>query len=279
MSWCKNNVNINYLCILYYSKISLFLFFLSVNIIRDLLATRYIIYNVSHETFTLFSQIFFLHVSHEKRLFSPRIEFSCCITVNCPPLTTSRQIWKFLCIVRLYYVQEINLYIASRAKTLIRMIHRASHAHSWWWNTFLSSTPARVNSSEDRGQVKAPTKWSLRTWEFSLSCLFCFSPDADAPSYTTFACSIRSFVRLWNVQSHRNKVPRWKNEEKKIFCYAWWNSFLHLYLSILEIVKACLFFFFFKYDAKKKWNVYESRYVILCSYYMRYISLCGLVKS
>lgn len=58
-----------------------------------------------------------------------------------------------------------------------------------------------------------------------------------------------------------------------------WNSFLHLYLSILEIVKAYLFSFFFKYDAKKKWNMYESRYVILCSYYMRYISLCGLVKS
>lgn len=132
-----------------------------------------------------------------------------------------------------------------------------------------------MNSSEDRGQVKAPTKWSLRTWEFSISCSFCFSPCCFSPRSTI---SVRrsiceSIVSLMLIRSDRRQSKKATEEES----YDWRNSFLSLYSSIIYIIRA---YSLLLGTMQKISETYIYAGIWFCTAVMHncYMSLCGLVK-
>jgi len=230
----------------YYMLVTFFSLSLSVSIIHDK------VHNIQWVSNFHFVFATFFSASHMRNIYFLCVLDSIAVSQSNVLLMISRQIWKFccavFCIVYLY-VQYINLYIVSRAKSDFAnpngTSNRVAVMHTLGGGT-LSSTPARVNSSEDRGQVKAPTKWSLHIWEFSLSCLFCFFPCLVLHLYLfcPFVHALITSLLLTKRSEPSKRSTAMKEKRRKYFLL---HMMKFTFSFILGIIRAYIFFSFFSF--------------------------------
>lgn len=142
----------------------------------------------------------------------------------------------------------------------------AGYTRYWWWNTFLSSTPARVNSSRIEVRSRPPRSEAFvpensRSPAYSASSQIIsrlappprLIPSAHFLARQSFRCRLRNAWRRTR-QSSATK--------KKLFVAHSYSSIIKSNFKPILILNGL---FCFRYDIKKKnkWHIYAGRLIVM----------------